>query len=254
LREQQPRGIGEIISGEEFTAPLAASLVTMLARNDERGGLSDVVSMEHWKDEQSAIVNTARLSYHWCWSVCHFLYQHPAYQQRFQLLGRSYVTGQAAQFDEAFAPVRDQLDFEYRFFMERLEPGYRVDLCAWEWSDPSLGKPIGRQRSVKVLAPRGYQAAGLRLRKGERVVYEATGQWRLAAASDAVDADGDRDGKGRLEAVVFDEGQLSSPLELGKSGEFAAPTGGRLYLRCRDSWGALADNRGSIRVTLRPAE
>ncbi len=254
LRGEEPRSLAEIIGGEEFTAPLAASLVLMLEHHDTADRTSDVASMDRWNKEQTELVRTARLSYHWCWSACHFLHHHPAYNGRFRLLGRGYVAGQSVDFDEMFAPVRDRLEFEYRFFMDRLEPGYRVDLCAWDWEDPCPPKSGNQQQSVKVVAPRGYQATGLSVRTGETVTYEAKGEWRLANDGDALDADGDGFGQGQLEGILFHEGALSEPLVLGQHGRFTAPGPGKLYLRCRDAWGELADNRGTIRVRLRQGE
>lgn len=251
LRGEEPRTLADIVGGEEITAPLAASLVLMLERHDADERTSTVASMDDWSKEQTEIVKTARQSYHWCWSACHFLHQHPAYSARFRLLGRGYVAGQPVDFDEMFAPVRDRLEFEFRFFLERLEPGYRVDLCAWDWENPAPEKSGDRPISVKVVAARGYQATGVTVREGDRVSYETTGEWRLAAAGDAVDADGDGFGQGQLEGIIFDEGDLSDTLELGKQGRFVAPRPGKLYLRCRDAWGELADNRGTIRVSLR---
>jgi hypothetical protein len=254
LRGESPRRLDEIVGSDEFTAPLAASLITMVAKHESKGRLTDVVSMDQWNDEQAEIVDAARLSYHWCWSACHFLHQHPGYNTRFKLLARSYVAGNDVSFDEAFAPVRDQLDFEYRFFMERLATGYRVDLCAWDWRDPCLPKSGARRQAVKIGACRGYQATGVKLHKGDRVAFEASGDWQLSAESAALDADGDGFGQGQLEGVLFNAGELSEPFDLGQNGEFAAPMEGKLYLRCRDGWGDLADNRGAIRVNLRPAD
>ena len=48
--------------------------------------------------------------------------------------------------------------------------------------------------------------------------------------------------------------QLSEPILLGREGTFSAPGDGQLYLRCRDHWGQLGDNDGSVVVALTPAK
>lgn len=252
LGSAEPRTLAQITSGGgEFTAPLAASLLAMLEEHRASDRLESVASMDTWREEHTEVVRAARLEYHWCWSACHFLHQHPDYHCRFKMLARGYVGGQPVDFDEMYAPVRDRLEFEYRFFVERLEPGYRVDLCAWDWRDPSAGRAGKRPASVKVRAGRGYQATGMELREGDCLGFDAQGEWRLSDAGAPVDADGDEAGAGRLEGVLLNEFQLSAPFELGRQGKLVCPGDGKLYLRCRDAWGELADNRGLVRVTLR---
>jgi len=252
LQEAEPRTLAEITSGGgEFTAPLAASLVAMLEEHHASKGNGAVASMDDWREEHSEVVRAARLEYHWCWAACHFLHQHPEYNCRFKMLARGYVAGQPVEFDAMYAPVRDRLEFEYRFFLERLEPGYRVDLCAWDWRDPSEARPGKRAPSLKIVSGRGYQSTGMELHEGDCLGYDAQGEWRLAEDAAPVDADGDSAGAGRLEGVLLDGYTLSEPFDLGRQGKLISPASGKLYVRCRDAWGELADNRGLVRLTLR---
>jgi hypothetical protein len=251
LSSAEPRNLAEVTStGGEFTATLAASLVSMLDDHAASRQLGAVASMDDWDEEDTDAVRTARLEYHWCWSVCHFLHQHPKYNDRFKLLARGYVSGQPIEFDAVYAPVRDRLEFEYRFFVEHLEPGYRVDLCAWDWSDPAAERVGKRNAPLKITACRGYQPTGLQLLEGDCLAYEAQGEWHVSSdkGAKAVDADGNAEGRGRLEAVMLDEAELSEPFELGRKGKVTCPANGRLYVRCRDGWGEIADNRGQLRV------
>ncbi|MEM9187376.1 MAG: hypothetical protein AAGB00_12855, partial [Planctomycetota bacterium] len=71
-------------------------------------------------------------------------------------------------------------------------------------------------------------------------------------------ADGDPDGRGRLVGAILRGGELgpytlSEPFELGADAGFTAPAAGDLYLRCRESWGALGDNTGEVTVAIRRA-
>ena len=50
--------------------------------------------------------------------------------------------------------------------------------------------------------------------------------------------------------VVFSDYTLSEPFDLGSEGTFTATQDGNLFLRCRDDWGAIANNNGIVRVRL----
>jgi hypothetical protein len=53
---------------------------------------------------------------------------------------------------------------------------------------------------------------------------------------------------------VYSDYKLSEPIELGAYGTFTPPSEGHLFLRCRDAWGALADNQGKINFLIRPRQ
>ena len=44
---------------------------------------------------------------------------------------------------------------------------------------------------------------------------------------------------------------LSEPFPLGAYGSFTPPGSGQLYLRCRDKWNEIADNKGSMTVKIK---
>ena len=43
----------------------------------------------------------------------------------------------------------------------------------------------------------------------------------------------------------------SDPFELGEKGTFVGPSEGQLFVRCRDEWTRLADNKGDITLYVR---
>jgi hypothetical protein len=54
-----------------------------------------------------------------------------------------------------------------------------------------------------------------------------------------------------LEGVILNGFELHEPFELGASGAFTASKNGQLYLRCRDAWNELTDNKGLVTVKLK---
>jgi hypothetical protein len=146
--------------------------------------------------------------------------------------------------------MADEIEFEYAQLTKDLSAGYRADLCVWEWHRAARDLPIGASTTVALRACRGYQSAGLALEAGHEYQIAATGSWHLNASEPGVDADGAADGQGRVEAAVLHEFDLRPPEELGKNSSFVAKSDGRLYLRCRDHWSELSDNRGTILVRL----
>ena len=75
-----------------------------------------------------------------------------------------------------------------------------------------------------------------------------TGNWRIAGEPKAVDADGDDQGRGRLVGVLMKDYQLGAEFELGAKGSLQSEADGDLYLRCRNAWNELADDRGHVTV------
>jgi len=260
IRSGKSRLVREVIRDGEFTQPMIKALVAILRNRAEQLVDGACVPIEDWKPSDAEIMQRAKVSYRWSWALCHMLAHNPNYSDRFRTLGRSYLTERDASFDSAFGSVKDRLDFEYRFFTDRVEDGYRVDLCAWSWDAPFAGLEPGAFASVDVLAARGFQPSGLLVRAGERYTYTTEGEWRMASELSTTNADGDAEGRGSLEGVVMKDIEAGEPLKLGKpfrlgaAGSFTAASGGKLYLRCRDTWHQLDDNDGQIRVRFeRPA-
>lgn len=184
------------------------------------------------------------------WALCHLLANNPNYAPQFRQLGIGLLSGKKASFDEVYGPKRRELAFEYRFFLERIDEGYRVDLCAWDWKKCSALLQASQPITATVLAARGWQPAGLAVAAGTEYEYAADGAWQTGADQVEVDADGDHEGRGRLVGVLMKEHRLSREFRLGRSGTFKFRTDGDLYLRCRDNWNELADNSGHMNVRI----
>jgi hypothetical protein len=190
-------------------------------------------------------------NYAWRWALCHMLENNPNYSARFRALGLGFLAGQPVSFAESFAPMRSEAAFEYRFFLKHLDQGYRVDLCSWDWKRKFKEPSGGTSVSSRITANRGWQPSGVTVVEGRQYDYSSSGAWQTGKDSNETSADGQRDGTGKLDAVVMKDFGLTAPFPLGAYGSFSAPSDGQLYLRCRDAWNELADNRGSMSVKIK---
>ena len=182
------------------------------------------------------------------WSLCHFLINHPSYASQFVALGRRILAGEDVNFEQAFTATPRELSFEYFFFLQHIERGYRVDLCAWDWKKTSVCLRHGRVLRTTVAAGRGWQPSGLAVESGTPYEYAAVGKWRIAEKHKAVDGSGNDAGCGRLVGVLMKDYQLGAEFDLGAEGVLQSPACGDLYLRCRNSWSNLAGDSGRIAV------
>ena len=187
-------------------------------------------------------------AYAWRWALCHLLANNPNYANRFKRLGITLMSRGNDSFDNAFGSIAPLISFEYDQFIENFGNGYRVDLCVWDWnSKPKKLKNKSARTKVEVRAQAGWQATKLTVTKGDSYEFAAQGKWKTDAETE-VDADGNSDGVGALEAVVFNDFSLSKPFTLGKRGSFTGPSDGHLFIRCKDDWTDLSNNDGKLSV------
>jgi hypothetical protein len=193
-------------------------------------------------------------NYSWRWALCHLLGFNENYTERFKPLGLALLHGQDVDFWQVYGTQAQEIEFEYNLFLQDLAPGYRCDLCSWDWKTRFRGLQGSAAVQARIRADRGWQASRLKVFKDQAYAFKATGDWKLERRGDDVTADGDEDGAGRLVGVIFSNYTLSDPIELTNEGVFTATQDGDLFLRCRDDWGAIADNSGIVTVRLTNAE
>lgn len=192
-------------------------------------------------------------NYAWRWALCHLLANNTNYADRFRPLGLGLLSGQKVSFSDTYGAMRDEVEFEYQFFLRHLEQGYRVDLCSWDWKR-KFREPTGASGvPSRISANRGWQPSGALLVEGKKYSYRATGTWQCDKDGAELTADGGTDGDGLLEGVVFKDFALGEPFPLGASGTFTSPGDGRLFLRMHNGWNSLADNKGSVNVKIKNA-
>ncbi|HEV3021152.1 MAG TPA: hypothetical protein VGX76_01745 [Pirellulales bacterium] len=225
LHRSEPKSLNEIVNGKEFTG-------------------------DSWQN------------YAWRWALCHLLANNTNYAAKFRPLGLAFLKKEPASFEQVYGDMAREIMFEYGFFLRHLEQGYRCDLCSWDWSWKKKKKPRALKGTTnvtaKLKADRGWQPAGALVAAGGTYEYKAAGTWRVNKDGIDLTADGADEGvAGRLVAAVLETGDkeqaysLGDEIELGADGTFTAPAAGQLYLRCRDAWGQLADNQGTLTVKLK---
>ncbi len=248
LRNGTARSIRDVLSAGEAAKQLTSSLNTMISN---RGGNERQVSTTAWTAQDADSFRLARQDCLQSWALCYLLYNNPNYSQRFQSLGSDYLTKRDVTFEQLFAPMAREVSFEYGFFLQHIDTGYRVDLCRWDWHRRQTAQGVDDRRE-HYAAARGWQASDISVSAGRRYSFDAAGQWSTSADRPATDADGDAAGNGRLVAVVMQDFSLGDSFSLGRHGEFVAPQSGRLYLRCQDAWNELSDNCGQMRLHIQP--
>lgn len=226
-------------------------VIKYLQDSDPRAVADIVDDME--KDSQSG---DSWQNYAWRWSLCHLLEVNPNYRRKFRQLGLNYLADKKIPFDNVFAGREaQQLEFEYQFFLKHLEKGYRVDLCAWDWSKKFTLAAGRRTLTAKIAANRGWQPSGATLKAGETYTIKADGSWKLAKDGDALTPAGDTAGAGKLQGVLLTTDlKLLEPFDVGAESTFTPTEDGNLYFRCADDWIKLDDNVGQLTVRTSLAE
>lgn len=243
--------VDTVVTDRSFTAPLSATFARLAesrrAARPTKEGVSDYGT---WREGDDDVVRRAEASYAASWALCHLMTHHSQYSKRFRRMGRRLLAGHDVNFKRMFAGRNAQIGFEFAFFVDHVEPGYRVDLCEWDWDSRSVSLESGGSLTVEIRADRGYQSARIQVAGGCRYAFRSTGTWTIEPRSRPVTADGNPDGAGRLVGVLLDDLTLTPPFDMGTEGTFRARQSGRLFVRCRDNWSALADNSGTVRLRL----
>lgn len=218
--------------------------------------LADILAEEGGKPRRGApavVTGDSWQNYAWRWALCHLLANNTNYADRFRPLGMGFLSGQKVSFADTYGAMRDEIEFEYQFFLRHLEQGYRVDLCSWDWKR-KFREPAGNSGiPSRISANRGWQPSGALVADGKKYSYSAIGTWQCDKNSAELTADGGADGAGRLEGVIFKDFVLGEPFPLSRSGTFTSPGDGRLFLRMHNPWNSVADNKGSINVKIKYA-
>ncbi len=189
-------------------------------------------------------------NYAWRWAICHLLGSNTNYAQRFKPLGLALLAGTDTSFQAVYGMQIPEIEFEYQLFLKDVEPGYRNDLCSWDWTTKFRQASPRSEVSSRVEAGRGWQASKAIVKAGETYQITTTGEWTLEKGAMPVSAAGDGQGRGELVGVIFDNYRLSEPFVIGGARTFRVPQDGKLFLRCRDDWGSVADNKGALVVKI----
>ena len=156
---------------------------------------------------------------------------------------------------------------EWLLFATGLVYGYDVKNSAIEIRP---GKPlVGVPRSFELQTDRGWQSSGIWLDKGETVDISAAGRFELAQKPKPWICEPQGvsitwfQGRplGEVTAVIVPDSKRSLPnsaktllpIPIGRHARLKAPIKGTLYLRVNDSFAWLADNKGTVKITIHVA-
>ena len=202
--------------------------------------------------------------YGWCWALAALLDGDLRYRDRFRTLGAKVrVDDFNAEVRRLFTPDWDQLCDQWEVYATNLEYGYDLVRSAIEFAPGEPLKPSGAK--VKVAADRGWQSTRVRLEPGRRYRLEARGRYQLATEPRVWWSEPNgvsiRYYAGQpmgllLGAVRADSrpatgpSALVRPQPIGLGTVIEPQTAGTLYLRINDSPAELADNAGTLDVTI----
>jgi hypothetical protein len=206
-------------------------------------------------------------SYAWTWAAAKWLDTHPRYRDRFRNLKQHVLDANFNKLTErAYEDDWPELLAEWHAFIAMLDYGYDFQRSTIDFQH---GRPLGTTgERVTIAADRGWQSAGVLLEEGK--TYELTASGRFQIASEQIQGalqpwpcepggitleyhDGRPLGM-LLGAVANVRGNAAAdfakPIALGLRCELKPAHAGTLYLRVNDSAARLADNRGSLDVTI----
>lgn len=205
-------------------------------------------------------------SYAWCWALCRFLDSHPKYRDRFRKIAGELVTVPFRQnMATLYAADMKQLQTEWLLFAANVELGFDFERAQVEFRP---GRPLGKSAAATVHSDRGWQSSEILVEAGRQYRVTATGQFTLAnhpkpwiSEANGVSiryARGRPLGQLQASVLAADAGDgppgvsMLREVALGNEAVFEAVESGTLYLRVNDAWGELADNHGSLSVTVEP--
>jgi hypothetical protein len=214
-------------------------------------------------DAQAHIKNEA---YGWCWGATAFLNEHPLTREPFQEL-RKNTQDRSIEFSRRFIerlkPQWNNIAEDWQLFVIHLDYGYDVARAATIRKPAQPLLPAGA--TVNVAADRLWQSTGISVEAGKSYELTASGKFTLAQKPQpwisepggvTIEYYGGMP-LGVLLAGVSDAVNpgagltpLATPHIVGYAGKITPKFSGTLYLCLNDSPAKLADNQGSVNVTI----
>jgi hypothetical protein len=210
--------------------------------------------------------------YVWSWAACLFFANHPRYR-------------------EAFAAASEPpLDYSMRVsqrLLQSLDASWPWVVAEWNGflsdfdfgCDPSSSMPLledtrwntiesGETIRCNVLATKGWQPTGIRVRAGQSLQITAEGSCQIGIGSNGRQWTSEPQGVtvryhaqqplGRLMATIIplpdgEQTRLWQSTAIGRSADLTIESEGLLLLKINDTPGGLEDNHGSYQVAINPA-
>ena len=206
--------------------------------------------------------------YGWCWAAVMFLDQHPLTREAFREL-QQQVRDRSLAFSERFyrqlAPVWPAVVEDWQVFVAECDYGYDVPRAAIQRQPAKELPPEGA--TFVLAADRGWQSTGWRLRAGQTYELSAEGRYQLTAGPPPWPCEPGgvtlRYVRGQPLGILLAgwsevEGEppavtpLVQPRAIGLRGRLTPPVTATLFLKINEPAADLADNTGTLTVTIRP--
>lgn len=207
-------------------------------------------------------------SYAWSWALCKFFDSHPRYQKGFRELAKiteaSYFVMEFHKFKQAASP---QIYSEWHLFANGLEYGYDPVLAAIDIRPGVPLSKVGDEKTVDVQSRAGWQSTGVWVDVNDTVELSATGQFELAQKPKPWISGPQgisftyhqKRPLGELLYVILPDSRKSLPITAldlpygpaGRQRRVRSTMKGTIYVRINDSNAWLADNKGTLKVTVR---
>ncbi len=198
--------------------------------------------------------------YAWCWAMCKFFDSHLQLREQFRQL-TAYVADPKfnLRFRKLFRQDWEDLQFEWNAFLATLDYGYDARRMTISHT-PAVA--VEKEDTITVVANRGWQSTGWRLKAGQAYHIAATGTYQIAKDSQPWPCEPGgvtleyHEGQplGRLLGLLRndEEGRLPNPIAIGLQTVIKPAGDATLYLRVNDSPARLFDNKGKLQVTIEP--
>lgn len=206
-------------------------------------------------------------SYAWSWALAQFFDKHPLYTKQFRELARHM---QGTAFSQKIQQLTKddfmEINDAWLMFAKNLQPGYDIERATLSFHP---GQPFDQANvsvDTEITSDRGWQSSGIRVNKGDTYDVVAKGMFSLAEKPkpwmSTAEGISFRYFKGqplgrlmmliRPDSEDTNSNQISILQEypLGANATWMAPISGTVYFRLNDAWNELADNEGSVSVTV----
>lgn len=207
-------------------------------------------------------------AYAWSWALCAFLNGHPKYRDRFRRIG-SLVTNRGdatVELEQVYKADWPELSEEWIVYAGNVCYGYEIERTVL---DLAPGKPISKAdepSKTEIAADRGWQSSGLLVERGKS--YRITAAGRYTLADDPKPWESEPQGisfryhGGLPLGIVVATIRSVTPVEksphttmlevlpIGREKQITPAVTGTLYFRVNDFWNELADNKGSVQLTV----
>ena len=214
--------------------------------------------------------------YAWAWAGCEFFQNHPKTKQIFSTLPQIKNLDQSRFNREFLDSIKNHLDVlkrDWQLFINEIDYGYSVSRGCLSEATLSSGRFGASRTKFQISAERSWQVTELKVRQGERLRVESSGEFVVGQSSPLTPWKCQSNGitiqyyrgrpLGRLQVGILNRDAKTSkqqikgllnPLDIGISGVISAPTNGVLCFRINESPAFLRDNRGALEVVIEKLE